>query len=178
MKRIVRLTESDLTRIVRRTLNELSDITIADPEMDVTKTSMGGNEGLSLECVKINYKNPEDSEISYAGPYPWKLVQYNKKSRPVKMYLYRKDKPRDVVWGGGNDPEMILHFEEITDRILKSALGVDKKYVMATDNSPGVVGPQYCRVDGEMDTLWDENFFSYEGNDSVIEPYPDFSEFE
>lgn len=157
-----------------RLLNE-GDISIAEPEMGSATISKSSNGGLSLECVKINESDPKNSEFSYAGPYPWNLVEYSKESRPVKIFLYR-DKPRDVVWGGSNEAEMTLHFEEVTDSVLRNFLGVNKKYIMATNNAPGVSGPQYCRVDGNMDKDWDENFFSYQNNGNVIEPYPDFSQ--
>ena len=176
MGRLDKLKREMITEANRKLLNEIVDISIAEPEMDNTTVSMGSNEGLLLECVKIDELNPKNSEFSYAGPYPWDLVEYSKESRPVEIYLYR-NKPRDVVWGGPNDAEMELHFEEITDSVLKSYLGTDKKYIMATNKSPGVTGPQYCRVDGAMDQYWDENLFNYQGNGSVIEPNPDFSKF-
>ena len=149
MGRLDKLKREMVTEANRKLLNEIVDISIAEPEMDNTTVSMGSNEGLLLECVKIDELNPKNSEFSYAGPYPWDLVEYSKESRPVEINLYR-NKPRDVVWGGPNDAEMELHFEEITDSVLKSYLGTDKKYVMATNKSPGVTGPQYCRVDGAM----------------------------
>jgi len=158
-----------------RLLNE-SDISIAEPEMDTnTMSPISAGEGLSLECVKIDYENPENSEVGNSGPYPWSLVQYDKNNRPVKLFVFREGKPRDVVWGGSNDYEMVIGFTEITDPSLKSLLGVNKKYIMSTDKSPGLVGKQFCKVDGKMDKEWDNNLFSLGRNSNLIEPYPDFS---
>jgi len=70
---------------------------------------------------------------------------------------------------------MIIGFTEITDPSLKSLFGIDKKYIMTTNMSPGLVGKQFCKVDGKMDKEWDDNLFSLENNSSIIEPYPDFS---
>ena len=176
MGRLDKLKREMITEANRKLLNEIVDISIAEPEMDNTTVSMGSNEGLLLECVKIDELNPKNSEFSYAGPYPWDLVKYNKESRPVEIYLYR-NKPRDVVWGGSDDHEMVLHFEEITDSVLRKFLGITKKYIMATNGTPGVIGSQYCRVDRSMDKYWDENLFNYQSNGSLIEPNPDFSQF-
>jgi len=175
MSRKEKIKRSLILEANRRILNEIADIAIPEPEMDITNTSMGGGEGLSLECVKIDYENPENSEVGYSGPYPWKLVQYNKKTRPVKLFVFREGIPRDVVWGESNDYEMIIGFTEITDPSLKSLFGIDKKYIMTTNMSPGLVGKQFCKVDGKMDKEWDDNLFSLENNSSIIEPYPDFS---
>ena len=70
---------------------------------------------------------------------------------------------------------MVIGFTEITDPSLKSLLGVNKKYIMSTDKSPGLVGKQFCKVDGKMDKEWDNNLFSLGRNSNLIEPYPDFS---
>ena len=78
MGRLDKLKREMITEANRKLLNEIVDISIAEPEMDNTTVSMGSNEGLLLECVKIDELNPKNSEFSYAGPYPWDLVEYSK----------------------------------------------------------------------------------------------------
>jgi len=62
MSRKEKIKRSLILEANRRILNEIADIAIPEPEMDITNTSMGGGEGLSLECVKIDYENPENSK--------------------------------------------------------------------------------------------------------------------
>lgn len=142
----------------------LEDIDLMNKPMKKITNS----EGITLVCVKLNLEDPKSSESSTSGPYPWNLVDYNKESRPVKLYLNRpKEMVPDRVFG--SDEDITISFEEITDPKLKGVI-TDKKYVMTTTHSPGVTGKQYCRVEKPMDTDWDTNFFSI--NSSVIDPYP------
>jgi len=175
MGRIEKIKRQIIAEANKRILNE--EIQVMEPEMmnsNMSSKPSFNDRGIELECVKIDYENPKESESAISGPYPWHLVYYNKKSRPVKLYLGREEKPRDVVWGGEYNEEIVIGFEEITDPELIKELGVSKKYIMTTNNSPGLTGKQYCRVDGTLDKEWDTNFFSYNGNQNVIDPYPQF----
>ena len=166
MSRIINLTESDIKRIVMRVLKE--DINL----MDKTTKKITNSNGITLVCVKLDLENPQNSESSTSGPYPWSLVKYNKESKPVYLYLKRpQGMVPDRVFGYEGDEDIRIGFEEITDPKLKSVI-TDKKYVMTTFQSPGVTGKQYCRVEGPMDPDWDTNFFGFGTNSSIIDPYP------
>ena len=127
------------------------------------------NGGIELKCVKINKNNPEDSQASVSGPYPWSGVEYDKLSRPVKLRLH-KTGTRDVEYGTKDSQIMTLSLEEVTDPVLKEL--TNKKYILVTYNSPGVTGKQYCRVEGEMDQEWEDNFFNFGKNSNIIDPFP------
>jgi hypothetical protein len=171
MGRIDKIKREMIMEANKRLLNEIADIKVLEPEM--TDTTTYSDRGLKLKCIKIDYKDPKNSEIGEAGPYPWNLVRVNKEVRPVRLYVYREGKPRDVVWGGEGDYEMVIGFEEISDPFLKSLFKLQKKYIMTTTQSPGLTGEQFCKVVGPMDKGWDDNLFGI--NQNVIEPYPDFS---
>ena len=164
-RRIITLTEDDLTRIVKRVLNEEIDFNDTNKQ-DMKKLNNGG---IELKCVKINKNNPEDSQASVSGPYPWSGVEYDKLSRPVKLRLY-KTGARDVEYGTKDSQIMTLSLEEVTDPVLKQL--TNKKYILITYNSPGVTGKQYCRVEGEMDQEWKDNFFNFGNNSNIIDPFP------
>ena len=166
VKKIIKLTESNIRNIVVRVLNENIDLV----NKKITKPS--SSNGLNLLCVKLNLKNPSQSEASNSGPYPWSLVTYDKVSRPITLYLKRPSEMKpDRVFDTEMGEDIQIQFEEITDPKLKKVL-TNKKYVMTTNNSPGVTGKQYCRVEGVMDPDWDTNLFSYGNNASVIDPFP------
>jgi len=175
MGRIDKIKREMIMEANKRLLNEMSDIKVIEPEM--TDTTKSSDRGLKLECIKLTLRDDREQqvEVGYAGPYPWDLVDYDKNIRPVKLYVYREGKPRDVVWGGSNDYEMVIGFEEIFDTNLREDLGLNKKYIMTTTQSPGLTGKQYCRVDGSMDKDWNDNFFNL--NQSTIQSDPDFSKF-
>jgi len=164
-RRVITLTEDDLTRIVKRVLNEEIDFNDTNKQ-DMKKLNNGG---IELKCVKINKNNPEDSQASVSGPYPWSGVEYDKLSRPVKLRLY-KTGARDVEYGTKDSQIMTLSLEEVTDPVLKQL--TNKKYILITYNSPGVTGKQYCRVEGEMDQEWKDNFFNFGNNSNIIDPFP------
>jgi len=126
MKKIIRLTESDLMRIVRRVINE--------------NTEPSKGDYLSLKCINPNTKNGKviDSVEFYEyrdGPKPLsdKLVV----QRPSGM-------PSDEVFssGGGNDT-YTLTVKLINDPNLKKDLGItiDNAYMLTYN----VGGSFYCR---------------------------------
>jgi hypothetical protein len=167
MTRIINLTEEDIKRIVTRVLKE--DIQLSNDEDMPDQNTM--TDGLNLTCVKLNLKDPENSESTDVGPYPWNLVQYDKNERPVQIHLSRPSElPRDAVYGAEDDKdeEMVLQFEEVVEPTLKKMI-TDKKYVMITYKTPAITGKQYCKVNGPMDTEWDKNLFK--PNESIIDPY-------
>lgn len=164
-RRVITLTEDDLTRIVKRVLNEEIDFNDTNKQ-DMKKLNNGG---IELKCVKINKDNPKDSQASVSGPYPWSGVKYDKFSRPVKLTLY-KTGTRDVEYGTKDSQIMTLSLEEVTDPVLDQL--TNKKYILVTYNSPGVTGKQYCRVEGEMDQEWNDNFFNFKNNSNIIDPFP------
>jgi hypothetical protein len=189
MKRIVRLTENELIRLIKTVIKEQIDLKILEPGNDMNPVLDGkGNQltsdsssiswsdltkkennkgGIELTCYKIDLDNPSNPEVSKSGPYPWDKVVYNKESRPIKLELY-PNKTSDAVWGG---PEMTIGFEEIKSPALQRY--TDKKYIIVTYNSPGVTGKQYCSVT-KRDELWDDNLFNLGNNSNLIETNPRF----
>jgi hypothetical protein len=164
VKKIVKLTESDIRRIVMRVLKENIQLSTNATQLN-KKPSL--SDGLNLTCVQLNIKDPKNSLSTNIGPFPWSQVKYDKESRPVKLIIRRsEDLPSDGVFD-----DIILEFEEVTDPKLKGVL-TDKKYVMKTYQTQEIQGKQYCRVNGDMDPEWDKNLFSFGNNASVIDPYP------
>ena len=98
MGRIDKIKREVILEANKRLLNEMSDIKVI--ELEITDTTKSFDRGLKLECIKLtlSYDQEPQIEVDYAGPYPWDLVDYDKNIRLVKLYVYREDKPRDVVW--------------------------------------------------------------------------------
>ena len=101
MGRIDKIKREVILEANKRLLNEMSDIKVIELELEITDTTKSFDRGLKLECIKLTLSDDQEPQIEfdYAGPYPWDLVDYDKNIRPVKLYVYREDKPRDVVWG-------------------------------------------------------------------------------
>jgi hypothetical protein len=166
-RRIITLTEDDLTRIVRRILKE-EELTINTKDIkDIKNVNDDIFRGIELKCFKIDLKNPKNTTSEVYGPYPWDLVNYDKEARPIRINLKRDSSiPSDVVHGG--EYEMTIGFEKITSPKLKNLL-TDKKYVITTYQAPGTVGKQYCKVHKEYDQEWNDNLFKLGNNANVID---------
>ena len=139
MKKVVRLTESDLMRIIKRVINEQSEPKKGDL--------------LSLRCI-----NPLTNNGKIIQPV--EFVEYLTDSDPLpdKLVVSRPSNiPSDEVFssGGGNDT-YTLNIELVNDPKLKQTLGItnDDTYVMTYN----VGGRMYCTPKQPISPTWDSFF--------------------
>jgi hypothetical protein len=139
MKKVVRLTESDLMRIVKRVINESTEPSKGDV-IALRCINLLTNSGKVIQPVEfVDYL--ENSE-----PLPNKLVV----GRPINL-------PSDEAFSsGGERDEYTLNIELITDPKLKQALGI-------TDNDTHVMtyntgGKLYCTPKRPISSTWDSFF--------------------
>jgi hypothetical protein len=136
MKKVIRLTESDLMRIVKRVINEQSE-----PE---------NGDVIKLLCV-----NPLTNNSKVISPV--EFSNYLDKSEPLpdKLVVKRPSNiPSDEAFS--SDGEYILNIELITDPKLKQVLNItnDDTYMMTYN----VGGRFYCTPKRPISATWDSFF--------------------
>jgi hypothetical protein len=140
MKKIVRLTESDLMRIVRRVINENVEPSKGDT-ITLRCINPLTNNGKMISPVEyVNY-------ISNADPIPDKLIV----QRP-------SDLPSDEVFSSDQGKgSYTLNIEMVKDEDLKRVLNItdDDTYVMTYN----VGGRFYCTPKKPISSTW-ESFFT------------------
>ena len=141
MKKIVRLTESDLMRIVKRVINEQNTPTERD--------------FISLKCASLN---PNDSRAKMIEHVIYSEYLEKSDPLPAKLILKRpSDLPSNEVFStGGDSVEYNLNIELVTGEVLKRALNItdDDTHVMTYN----VGGRFYCTPKSKLTPTW-EAFF-------------------
>jgi len=140
MKKIIRLTESDLMRIIKRVISEQTE----PQKGDVIK----------LQCI-----NPLTNNGKIISPVEFAEYLGDSKPLPDKLILQRPSNiPSDEAFssGGGNDT-YTLNIELITDPKLKQILNItnDDTYMMTYN----VGGRFYCTPKRPISPTW-ESFFT------------------
>ena len=141
MKKIIKLTESDLMRIVKRVINE--------------NTEPKKGDYVSLKCVS---PNPNDNRAKMIDRVEYSDYLTNSEPLPAKLILQSPSGlPSDEVFSsaGGSDT-YTLNIELITGEVLKKTLNVtDNDTYMMTYN---VGGRFYCSPKTTLSPTW-EAFF-------------------
>jgi len=139
MKKVVKLTESDLMRIVKRVINE--------------QTEPKKGDVIALRCINL---------LTNSGKViqPVEYVDYLDNSEPLpdKLVVGRPSNlPSDEVFSsGGERDEYTLSIELISDPKLKQTLGItdDDTHVMTYN----VGGKLYCTPKKPISPTWDSFF--------------------
>ena len=141
MKRVIRLTESDLMRIVKRVINEQNEPKKGDY--------------ISLKCVS---PNPNDGRVKIIDRVEYS--DYLEDSEPLtdKLILQKPSGvPSDEVFSSDSGSDTYtLNIEPVTGEVLKQALKVTDgdTYVMTYN----VGGRFYCTPKTTLSPTW-EAFF-------------------